>query len=552
MFQMQGYQVTKDYASVSNLRQLKGKDVFYFIGHGGLGIDSNNKAIYIICTTDTPSFTSVDTDLADDIRLGRVGYAAYTGATTDTMRPRRWKASYYITPAFVAHHMFFNKYSLVFINGCAGVPHPIPDPNTPSPEFHLAFFAAKASAYVGWDEKVNSGDVRDSAEYFFDRLLSASISDVPGVKQSPPVRPFEYLSVLNEMATAGRVGQPFAMDGSVDSDPPKPGEVRRPAKMVLIPNPDTATNPDTFGLLVPTIADAMVTRSGGGGMIKKPDGITMHGKFGNSAATRQVFVGGKDLTAQSTFDDNSNIDGNITVTVKDLPATGPGSHGDVYVTVGGHKSNVVQITEWRGSFVITQKRNGDEIVTLNYTVHLRGILNSLRRFPDQTPMLPALGKLDVTVPDGTVTWDASGSDDIPSVTETISRSGFADIPLDQNPDPSSLRVASLGVGLDLTLSPPKMSAAAFAVIKDGSGLQITTLDKTTGKTRQGIMDLAIIFAPATDYAISLDAGYNIVAGKWTGPGGTWTYQSNNIPAVDPPDPSAARSATVRSVRSNRL
>jgi hypothetical protein len=321
MFQLRGYQVTKDFASIANLRKVEDTDVFYFVGHGGLGVDENDQSIYVINTADSILLTQKDQALEADIKANYVGYAIY--AELNNQRQRRSKAAYYITPQFVQHYMRFNKYSLVFINGCAGSPPPTGvTTGIPDPQFHKAFFAAQASAYAGWDDKVNAGDVRDSAEFFFDRLLGAGISDVPGVQKEPPVRPFDYSTVWSEMRATQRSGQSFPLSQSLDSDPPKPGEpARRIANFNVLPN---TNDPDTFAILAPSIQNLEVSEA--------TQVLTILGRFGTIEGT--VTLNGQALTVKEWTTSQ------ITCT---LPDTGG---GDVIVGVNGRTSNPRRLTEW--------------------------------------------------------------------------------------------------------------------------------------------------------------------------------------------------------------
>lgn len=245
MFSKKGYQVTKDYATIEHLRNLKGVDVFYFIGHGGFGIDENDNQIYVINTSEPVFNKDLDTALAEDIRLDRVGYEIHTGTRDENgVKRRRWKAGYYITPKFVQDHMSFAANSFVFINGCAGAP-PM------GVAFQQAFLARGASTYAGWDDKVNAGDVRDSAEFLFDRMLGAHVSDVSGVKLEPPVRPFDYIGVVIEMGRRSRPDKPFKMNEGLDTEPG--------SKLAHLRITTNSQQQDTFALLAPSIREVTVT-----------------------------------------------------------------------------------------------------------------------------------------------------------------------------------------------------------------------------------------------------------------------------------------------------
>lgn len=538
-FAAAGYSGANNSATVDNLRALTNIGVLYIDAHCGTVILRDSTEEYGLMTS-TLLADTVDNSLASDLNSGAVGYMMAPGELDIGGQTGEVKYkitnTYFITRKFVQDHMTFADNSIVFINACGS--------NGPKGvKWAQSFLDKNAGSYLGWTKDIDNKDAQETARYFFDRVLGETGKSTDYNPESPAQRPFPVGDVLDEMKNRGRSnGHPGKLTESffgpvsllnLGMEPLSDGLICR---FVMTQKP----NSDEDRGLAPTISQALMTRPGGSA-VDLPRGVQLQGKFGSASATRKVFIGGQDMTALSTFDNDSN-----TINITNLPVTGAGSHGDVYVTVNGIKSNVVQITDWKGDFIVTVKRNGNETITVTYTVHLRGILNSLRDLPGQTPKLPSLGQVDVTGADGSALYDATGVDDGPTVRETISRSGAPDIPLSQAPDINATRVGFFGVGLDLTTSPPKMTIGTTANVSDGGGILITTFDKITGKTRQLVMPLGV--TTAADHIVSLDAGYNIVAGTWSNASGTITYTWNRIPAVDPPDQTASRSAVRRSLR----
>lgn len=387
MFQLRGYQVTKDFASIANLRKVQEVDVFYFIGHGGLGLDANDKPLYIINTADSVLLTPKDAALAEDIKHNYVGYAIY--AERNGQRVRGSKAAYYITPDFVRFYMRFNKNSLAFVNGCAGSPPPAGvTTGIPDPQFHKAFFDAQASTYAGWDDKVNAGDVRDSAEFFFDRLLGAARSDVPGVKKTPPVRPFGYDIVWGEMRNRTRDGQTFTMSQSLDSDPPKPGKpAHRLANFNVLAN---TADQDTFGILAPSIQ-----------------------YIGVSDARRELFIGGRFGTVEGTVTMNGTEltvkEWTISQIICALPDTGG---GDVIVHVKGRASNPRRLTEWVLPLRYRGVGTGEDGHTesADFVLRLRADSQSYRPSSSTDPITTHLGRVAfITAPASSCNYSLSGA-----------------------------------------------------------------------------------------------------------------------------------------------
>lgn len=311
ILQSVGYSAAHRAASVANLRSVTATDVFYLIGHGGIGLDAANKPIYVLSTTDSVIGTP-DAMLAGDIAANRIGYMTIAA---NTASGRRAKLAYYFTPTFVSNYMSFNKDSLAFINGCASLP--TADAAIPPSAFPDAMFAAQVSTFVGWDDKVNSGDVRDTAEFLIDRLTGANKTQVAGVAKTPPLHPYDIGTTLGELTTTTRSSNGLRFSRSQDTDEP----TRAPASLRSMPNTKDST---TFGLLAPAIWTLAVN--------EPQQRLFVTGEFGNTQGG--VTLGGTALEVQAWTASQ------ITCT---LPPTGG---GDVVVTVGGRRSNARRLTQW--------------------------------------------------------------------------------------------------------------------------------------------------------------------------------------------------------------
>lgn len=509
MFSKKGYQTTRDYATIEHLRNLKGVDVFYFIGHGGFGIDENDRKIYVI-NTSVPVFNKdLDTALAEDIRLDRVGYEVHTGTVDENgVKRRRWKAGYYITPKFVHDHMSFHPNSFVFINGCAGAP-PM------GTAFQQAFMGRGASAYAGWDEKVNAADVRDSAEFLFDRMLGAGVSDVTGVKQQPPVRPYDYIAAVLEMEKHQRQDQPFSLREALDSEPG--------SKIAHLRVAANASHTDTFALLAPSIREVTVTE------VAK-DGLRLSGHFGSDpGGDGSVTVGGTRLAVTSW------TPGFITCRLPD-----PNLHGDVVVTVRGHESNHAQLTLWKGQFKLTMEVLGTSLKqTLTVNAVFRGDVGSYRGNPGEPPHPHPEGGIRIHTHHATGTATADGELVQGSHRSTWKLTKSGELRRDNRDS---------GVGAWVQIDAAKGVAHLYFLGRVEEGLLHETFSngRPSGERKED-------FSLGTNPAIETKLGQN-----YTIPGDTRTVDApagypldgftarytaswQDMPALSPPDSSAARS-----------
>jgi hypothetical protein len=134
-----------------------------------------------------------------------------------------------------------------------------------------------------------------------------------------------------------------------------------------------------FKILAPTI-QSMV-------MFDNTDELRILGYFGDFAGS--VTVGG--VEAAVTLWDPYEIRCM-------LPATGDGTAGDVVVDVRGHKSNVHQLSEWRGIVTFTHTGPGGLTRTLDFDLHFRADLSNWRALPDTNPLIEGpFGDGQVTV-----------------------------------------------------------------------------------------------------------------------------------------------------------
>jgi hypothetical protein len=359
--------------SVAELRTyVKGVDVFVHTGHGGL----SEEGFFVVTAAYPPPSTRTDEDKAD-FQAGRLGYLIESIGTD--AKGNQVKGAYWgITGAFVSTYMSFNPGSLVVINTCNGASGASLDLG-----FRKAF--ASAGSYLGWTNTTNAIG-NDRIRYVFDRMLG----ELPGgggresviAQESPPQRAFDLDSTLKDMSS------------------------QTPPLIPLVPNASAGTSA-TGNLVNLGPGDAILAPSIAVlGTDELNNLLYIEGIF-DEKQTGTVSVDGQDCPVQSW--------GAVTVTCT-LARTGPGSEGDVVVTVNGVKSNVVSLSAWNGTFTysVAGEQSIEAAATMN--MHWRADIHKWRRTPhtdptryrrpvyaigDSNAMISASGSASEPLPDGT-------------------------------------------------------------------------------------------------------------------------------------------------------
>ncbi len=354
--------------TIEDLLRVGGDGVFYFAGHGGPGHTRNGTA-YAVTTATRISAAGELQYMA----LWQDGSLAYGFPITSLLRPysstvppNTWPSGqrpedyYGFTAKFVELHMGdFAESSLVYIAACTSF----------DPGFRDAFLAKKAGVYFGWTNLVGPLADADASLYLFDRLLGTNDPFV-ATPEVPDQRPFDYLSVYNDMASehlltyAGTKG------------------TAKLEKKAGLPE---------FGLLAPSIQHMRVDEEQGL--------LILTGKFGTDPG--EVKINGQDLHVDAWG--NEEIKAIIDV-------DGPKSAGDVVVWSKGRKSNTRRLTDWRPTFRLEFVPGGN---TLKWEgelrLHFRADVASYREEAGHNPkyrMVPfqiaadSYGELEASGDDG--------------------------------------------------------------------------------------------------------------------------------------------------------
>lgn len=362
----QGYAAFPAASTVDGLKTVGRDGVFYYTGHAGT---SKGTQPYAISTT-TPVTPAMDRALVDDLdplpdTLGgelpppRLRYMT----AIDDISAGKLKAAkhYAITAQFIRHYWKpFSPNSFVYIDACRST-------SVAAISFMAAIKEKNASVYAGWTNSVGGVVSVETAKFVFDRLLGANkvYPESDGFKQ----RPFDYQSVKQDLTHHKFGTLPLGTD-------PDTGAQLEFREMLN----------GNFRLLAPSIAQMRVDEETGE--------LIITGIFGDdpgSSNDGKVTVNGQNI-GYTVWQDN--------LIKCNLPVSGPGSSGDVIVSVRNHKSNVAQLTEWQGQFIYTFEENPWK-QTMTYNVRFRADIREWRPQIHQAPSIPR----DVTV---TATTDSTG------------------------------------------------------------------------------------------------------------------------------------------------
>jgi len=371
--------------------------------------------------------------------------------------------------------------------------------NSGGPTMQLAFSGITRAFFgtIGFETS------SDPARFLFDRLLGANTFRPV---ESPPQRPFDYAKVWADLK-ARKLDQFF--DGILST----------PVGTLMYYGKDT-------GLLAPSIATMDVDET--------QKTLTLTGDFGTDPGVPagQVFVGGKERTSR-TWDTNK-------IVVNDLPVSGDGAAGEVYVLVNQRKSNSVQLTEWNFHITYALVSSGSLRVDGGFDIHFRADVHSYRNKPAETPNDRVVSFQCARDTKGKLT--ATGSNKVNAGTTTWS--GTADVlpPYDTTPQNVLLCLGTVDTRIKA------LNLAFFA--ESTNGLKQTRDGKDSLLAAStGFLDGPFSTdKPFPSLKLALDPVFSIPKGARSEPidsSTTLQLSWDYTPATPPLDMNAARSATAR-------
>ncbi|HMG93426.1 MAG TPA: hypothetical protein VK589_25385 [Chryseolinea sp.] len=333
------YTVDLKDASIENLKAVKDLGIFYIRTHGGSGLEKPKKdssRVFALSTTnlETEENDKIYKDELDEFRL------AYCFVVHDVPGKAEWH--YGITKAFVYEYMSFAENAFLFIDACNSTRE-----NAMSFKDIMMWKAGNREAtYIGWTKPKSQVAGTPTARYIFDRLLGAHDSAVP--MEDPVQRPFDVAAIFEDLKS-------FNLGESTSG-----GKITH------------YTTVETKPILTPSIEYI--------DMVDSYSEMRIKGLFGENPGKTDgiVTVDGVAVPWDEWSED---------LIVCTLPDTGPGSSGDVIVSVRGNKSNVVPLSEWTIPINLSKDEIGMTTEAI-LNLRLRADIHSYRSKPGESPKPP--------------------------------------------------------------------------------------------------------------------------------------------------------------------
>ena len=293
------YRVQLKDATVENLQDVEDLDIFYINTHGGFGSmkpRSSGEITFALWTSDT--LLSVleykYRELLNEFSL--VYMLALEDLDENGKDVYEWH--YAISGTFAEQYMSFGENSILYIDACSGL-----SPDASSFKDPMMSAAKNdQTTYIGWSSFSDQATGFPTSRFVFDRFLGAQVF----MPERPGQRPFDLSPIFDDFPRynlgisgfGGHLGYQSASQTEV--------------------------------ILTPSIEYI--------GINELESKMYIKGLFGDRDANeREVTVGGVKASIEQW---TSNL------IVCAIPTTGFGSHGNVFVSVGGNDSNIVPISEW--------------------------------------------------------------------------------------------------------------------------------------------------------------------------------------------------------------
>jgi hypothetical protein len=557
-----GYSPIRGQGSVDSLRAVKGDGVFYIDTHGVSGVKRGPNEVFGLMTGESvyPDDPAAQAQWEADLDEGRLEY------TSDRSRDNR----YFMTHKFVKHYMSFSEGAFVFINACssdvepafrqafldkgaavyAGWTSPVTDPT------------ANIVAKFYFDRLLGRN------QFHSDGASANQVSREPQIPlESPKQRPFDFASLFHDMQrrnldldhldskfydarrAVALTTQDYGLsewDITVLAKGGVPREVldkvtdfvgrKKPlselekalrerltkrelmmyAKAILYAweySHRSYSLPCHFRVhwsdkvlpsqtgLSPNLTSVYLMPS------DTEEELSLMGQFG--AGTPRVTVAGVPVEVKRWEGKAKEL--GMGMVVCSLPPEGPGSAGDVVMTVDGRVSNPVPLTQWRVRLRFTEERTSltpPLKATGTIDLHFRAGIHSARMIPHETPR-PQAGAFSaqmLAALDSQVQWELSGQGRFKNGTETLAWAGAGKMARKQARVPDN-KPGQFDVIGQLDTLKKSIRVGSFSILVHKAGTETRT---SNGKTTTANTGFSL---HANDFTMALDDKFGIVKGE---------------------------------------
>jgi hypothetical protein len=340
-----GYESKKIY-TIEELKQMGTPGIFFAVGHAGM--DSSDYGIW----TNTQTSVENDQTYKADLNAHRLT-SCIASVGKDAAGKAIMQKRYAFTSQFVKDYMRFSKNSLVCIDACATITHE---------DFIETFWndTVNAGVYAGFWNLIDDKLSGYTVNVFFDRLLGTNAFKNPELPyyrggEKPPQRPFDWQSVYDWMQS----------------------EKYDYGDFTVLSKPSGKAQ---GGPLAPSIASMSVHPYDGT--------LTLYGIFGdNPGGDGQVLVSdGRDAYSLEISDWGYDEQVRMDKIVCAIPTDGSAACGHVMVKVRGIKSNITQLSRYKGDFTLTHDTGDGRRYEVKLTLQFRTHLVSYRLKPGGEPV----------------------------------------------------------------------------------------------------------------------------------------------------------------------
>lgn len=349
-------------ATIANLKAVSDQALVYMLSHGGVGFTFTGLVPtprYSLWTSDLVT-KEMDELFKTDFDAGLLSYVL---GLQDLDQPYEWH--YGITQEFVKKYMSFADDAIIYLDACSSMS----DEAKPFGEQVLDKCANAKGTFVGWTEPMSAITYIPTHRYIFDRMIGSD--DASPTQQDPPQRPFDFVSVYDDMLT-----YPDVFDLGVSK--------AYGGRLAYISRSDSEV------LLTPSISYII--------MSDYENLMAIHGLFGDGPPDKgNVWVNGSAARI---------ISWNRGLIICEIDEDGPGSSGDVIVGYNGHHSNQVPLTAWTIPMTVTRDVGGIK-TEAKLTLRLRADVHRYRTIPNADPVSERPDSLGITDLQGTFGWPFS-------------------------------------------------------------------------------------------------------------------------------------------------